>query len=126
MPATCVACSELTGSYGVDAYFHVSPAGANARATITFGVVYDVFPFGKPAGYVKPVGSKYGCVWSRPSSMIPIRMPCPAVARDAPQSEGAPMSCGPSLSKLWYVTEGQTVAPGIADSRDRSARGSTT
>ena len=52
MPATCVAWSEYCGSNGVVPYFHVSFAGAKARATITFGVVYPVFPFGKPAGYV--------------------------------------------------------------------------
>ena len=50
MPATCVACWELTGSNGVLAYFQVSPGGVNARATMTFGVVNRVFPLGKPAG----------------------------------------------------------------------------
>ncbi len=50
MPATFVAWSEYSGSNGVFAYFHVGSAGANARATITFGVVYAVLPFGKPAG----------------------------------------------------------------------------
>jgi len=40
----------LIESNGVLASFQVSPAGANARATITFGVVKLVFPFGKPAG----------------------------------------------------------------------------
>jgi hypothetical protein len=28
----------------------------NARATMTFGVVNAVFPFGNPAGYEKPDG----------------------------------------------------------------------
>ena len=77
MPATFVACSEFFGSNGVFAYFHTGVAGANARATITLGVVYAVFPFGKPAGYVKPAGSKKVWVWSRPSSMIPIFIPLP-------------------------------------------------
>ena len=40
------------------------------RCTITFGVVYFVWPFGKPAGYWKPLGLKYGFVASSPSSMI--------------------------------------------------------
>ena len=55
-----VACSDAgdvrrvvgleAGSNGVLAYFHCGSAGANARAAMTFGVVYAVFPFGKPAG----------------------------------------------------------------------------
>ena len=86
MPATFVAWSESTGSKGVFAYFHVGSAGANARATITFGVVYAVFPFGKPGGYVKFAGLKKMCVWSIPSSMIPIFIPWPAVASVGPQT----------------------------------------
>ena len=39
MPATCVACPDSTGSNGLPAYFQVVPAGAKARATITFAVV---------------------------------------------------------------------------------------
>src|SRR3954454_17549113 len=81
MPETCVAWSEFTGSNGVRAYLYVFAAGANARATITFGVVYAVLPFGNPAGYEKPVGVKKACVWSRPSSITPILMPWPDVAR---------------------------------------------
>src|SRR5437868_9004765 len=123
MPATCVAWSEFSGSNGVPAYFHVSPGGVNARATITFGVVYDVSPFGKPAGYARPPGSKYVCVWSTPSSMIPIFIPSPAVASDAPHTAGAWINCGPELRRLWYVTDGQTVAPGMRPRRARSPRG---
>src|SRR5579872_4050542 len=126
MPATCVAWSELTGSNGMRAYFQVSPAGVNARATITFGVVYAVFPFGKPGGYDRPDGSKNGCCWSTPSSMTPILIPWPAVARFEPQTLGAPISCGPVLRRLWYVTDGQTVAPGMEERRARSALGTTT
>ncbi len=43
-------------------------------------VVYAVWPFGKPSGIVYPVGSKNGCRWSTPSSMIPILIPAPAFA----------------------------------------------
>ena len=39
IPATCVACSDWIGSKGLRAYFHVAPAGAKARATITLAVV---------------------------------------------------------------------------------------
>jgi hypothetical protein len=56
-------------------FFQCTPGAGKARATITFGVVYAVFPFGKPAGYEKPAGSKYGWAWSIPSSMIPIFRP---------------------------------------------------
>ena len=75
MPATCVPCSLNSGSNGRSAYFHCGEGGANARATITFDVVNATLPFGKPAGIVKPTGEKNGCVWSTPSSMIPIFMP---------------------------------------------------
>ena len=46
IPATFVACSEFVGSNGVLAYFQWFDAGENAFATITFGVVNAVFPFG--------------------------------------------------------------------------------
>src|SRR3979411_1455740 len=80
IPATFVACSELVGSKGVFAYFQWFDAGENVFARIPFGVVCAVCPFGKPAGYAKLVGSKKRWVWSRPSSMIPIFIPLPAVA----------------------------------------------
>ena len=54
--------------------------------------------------------------------MIPIFMPSPAVASVGPQTVGAPISCGVRLSSAWYVTLGQTVAPGIAAQR-RELRG---
>jgi hypothetical protein len=76
-------------------YFQVDVAGVKAFATITFGVVYAVLPRGKPAGYVKPVGSKYGCDWSSPSSMMAIFSPPPLVASVGPQTAGAPITCGP-------------------------------
>ncbi len=50
MPATCVPCSDSSGSNGDRACRHVVVAGAKARAAITFGVVKLVWPFGKPAG----------------------------------------------------------------------------
>jgi hypothetical protein len=126
MPATFVAWSESIGSNGVFAYFHAGCAGANARATITFGVVYAVFPFGKPGGYAKLAPLKKTCDWSRPSSMIPILMPWPAVASVDPQMVGAPMSFGVRSRSAWYVTLGQTVAPGIASRRPSSEAGTTT
>ena len=46
IPATCVPCEESSGSKGFDACFHVGRAGGKARATITFAVVYAVWPFG--------------------------------------------------------------------------------
>src|SRR5580765_8006441 len=94
IPATCVPCSDRCGSKGTCAYFQFAPGGGNTRATITFAVVYAVFPFGKPAGMVKPAGEKNGCAWSTPSSMIPILIPWPAVARVGPQTCGAPITCG--------------------------------
>src|SRR5437899_3642216 len=95
MPATCVAWNDSVGSNGVFAYFQVGDGGANVRCTITFGVVCCVWPFGKPAGYWKPFGSKYGFVASRPSSITAIFMPLPADANVAPQSLSAPICSGP-------------------------------
>src|SRR5579871_3199498 len=98
MPATWVACHELSGSNGAFAYLFVAPAGAKARCTITFGVVYFVCPFGKPGGYFRPLGAKYGCVASSPSSMMAILTPCPEFWRDPPQSLSAPICCGLPLT----------------------------
>src|SRR6186713_1680830 len=75
IPATCVPCSLNSGSNGRLAYFQVGDGGAKARATITFAVVKLASPFGYPGGIVKPAGEKNGCVWSTPSSMIPIFTP---------------------------------------------------
>ena len=80
-------------SNGLDAFFHFGRAGANARATMTFAVVYAVWPFGYPAGMVYPAGEKNGCRWSMPSSMIAIFIPWPAFSSPGPQSVGAPI-CG--------------------------------
>src|SRR5439155_56925 len=66
IPATWSPWSDSTGSYGSFAYFQVVLAGANTRATITFGLVECVAPFGKPGGYEKPVGVKKGCARSIP------------------------------------------------------------
>src|SRR5919199_5564932 len=94
MPPTCVPCSDSRGSNGRFAFSYVVFGGGNARATITFGVVKRVSPFGNPAGYEYPAGLKKGCDWSTPSSTIAIFVPCPAVASDGPQSCGAPISAG--------------------------------
>jgi hypothetical protein len=68
--------------------------GANARATMTFGVANARCPFGYPRGYENPAGEKKGWVGSIPWSRIPIFIPVPAVARSAPQRSGAWMICG--------------------------------
>jgi hypothetical protein len=101
MPATWVACSDSWGSNGRAAYFHFAPGGGNARATITFAVVKRVLPFGNPRGAVYPDGLKNRCAWSTPSSMIPILIPWPAVARPGPQSAGALIISGVSSRLAW-------------------------
>jgi hypothetical protein len=53
------------------------PGPGKARATITFGVVYFVWPLGNPAGYEKPAGLKKGLCASMPSSTTPILIPSP-------------------------------------------------
>ena len=87
-------CSEFSESKGFAALRHVGLAGANARATTTFGVVKAVCPFGKPCGYENPAGLKKGCVWSTPSSMIPILIPFPPRDGSEPHSAGASICAG--------------------------------
>jgi hypothetical protein len=91
----------LIRSKGVFAYFHFGLRGANARATITFALVYAFCPFGKPRGMRYPLARKYGWVLSRPSSMIPIFTPFPAEFRVGPQSAGAPMKAGVDERSVW-------------------------
>ena len=50
IPATCVPWKECSVSNGFEAFFQAGRGGGNARATITFAVVYAVCPFGKPGG----------------------------------------------------------------------------
>ena len=58
--------------------------------------------------------------------MIPIFIPLPAVESVGPQTVGAPISFGVRSSCSWYVTLGQTVAPGIELSGASCERGTTT
>ena len=84
------------------AYFQWFVAGENAFATITFGVVYAVFPFGKPAGYAKLDGSKKTCALVEPVVDDPdLHARCPAVASVGPQTVGAPISFGVRSSSSW-------------------------
>ncbi len=53
------------------------PGPGKARATITLRVVQMRPPFGKPGGYEKPAGLKYGFDMSTPSSTTPILIPWP-------------------------------------------------
>ncbi len=66
--------------------------------------MYALFPFGNPAGMVKPLGSKKGCVWSIPSSMIPILIPFPAVAKLGPQRAEAPIRSTSGPAAAAWVT----------------------
>ena len=65
----------------------------NTFATITFGVVHFVAPFGKPDGYAKPAGLKNRLDWSMPSSTTAILIPVPS-APDAARSASAPITEG--------------------------------
>ena len=49
MPATCVPCSEPSGSKAVRMRA-LPPGGANARATMILPFVPERMPFGKPGG----------------------------------------------------------------------------
>jgi hypothetical protein len=83
-----------------------APGGGNARATMTFAVVYAFCPLGNPAGMLKPLGLKKAWWKSTPLSMIPILIPCPAVARPGPQRFGAPICCGLLSSAGPYCADG--------------------
>ena len=73
------------------------PGPGYERATITFGVVYFVWPRGKPAGYVKPFGSRNALVWSIPSSTTPILTPSPRAPVEF-ENAGTPIIDGLSSS----------------------------
>jgi hypothetical protein len=92
MPATCVPC----GSVGSNAFFPAaSVTGAGKlRATMTFGVVFDPSPFGKPDGYAYPSGLRNGLFLSTPVSTTPILTPSPR-APVAVWSASAWMTDGP-------------------------------
>src|SRR5207237_9302287 len=80
IPDTCVPWNDEAGS---TASRPGSPAFGPGKtfATITFGVVHFVPPFGKPAGYEKPAGLKNALFWSTPSSTTPILTPVPSAPR---------------------------------------------
>ena len=93
MPATCVPWKDAFGSSAIRPSFP-APGPGNERATITFGVVHFRPPFGNPAGYEKPAGSKKALAMSTPSSTTPIFTPSPRAP--APfQSASAWISSGP-------------------------------
>ena len=89
IPATCVPWNEACAVERRARPGRPEPGPGKTRATITFGVVHFVPPFGKPAGYVKPAGLKNGFVWSMPSSTTPILMPSPLRAGRRRERVGA-------------------------------------
>ncbi len=104
MPATCVPWNDELGS---TARRPAAPERGPGKtfATITFGVVHFGEPFGKPAGYEKPVGSKNGFDWSMPSSTTPILMPVPS-APVVRWRTSAPITDGEWSVASVYVTLG--------------------
>ncbi len=127
MPATCVPCPDWAGSKGRRAYFHVVPAGAKARATITFAVVYAACPLGYPAGIAYPAGEKYGWRWSTPSSMIAIFKPSPRLGRPVCQVAAARAICDVVVEATAYDAPASTaLTPGSALRRGMASAGTTT
>src|SRR5690348_16398064 len=104
MPATCVPWNDESGSTarrpGAPAF-----GPGNTFATITFGVVHCVAPFGKPAGYVNPAGLKNGFDWSMPSSTTAILIPVPS-ADVVRRRTSAPMIDGERSRASVYATLG--------------------
>ena len=84
------------GSVGSNAWLlSLSRTGpGNTRATITFGVVCCLSPFGKPAGYANPAGARNGLDESTPVSTTPIFMPWP-LSPVAAWKSGAWITDGP-------------------------------
>ena len=75
MPDTCVPCGS-DGSKASRPALSVTGPG-KFRATITFGVVFVVSPFGNPGGYEKPSALRNGFFQSTPVSTTPILTPSP-------------------------------------------------
>src|SRR5207245_9779978 len=75
MPDTCVPCGSVASNAFVLFLSRTGPG--KTLATITFGVVSFVSPFGKPAGYVKPAGLRNGLDESTPVSTTAILIPWP-------------------------------------------------
>ena len=88
IPATCVPWNDSFGSSG-SLPARPLPGPGKARATITFGVVHFVPPFGKPGGYARPAGSRNRLSWSRPSSTMAIFTPAPPAPARAAETIGA-------------------------------------
>ena len=103
MPETCVPCGSV-GSNADRPALSVTRAG-KLRATITFGVVFVVSPFGNPGGYEKPFGLRNGLRQSTPVSTTPILTPAP-VSPVADSSASAWMTVGPRSIVAVYVTLG--------------------
>ena len=97
-PATNVPWNESSRSSG--ALF--APRPAKPRATITFGVVEPLVPFGNPGGYEKPVGSRNGCSWSTPSSTMATFTPVAARSRRCPELRRAEYGWASVQSSTWY------------------------
>ncbi len=92
-PATNVPWNDCDSSSGcLDS--EVETSGKKALATITFGVVKPGVPLGKPAGKLRPPGSRNGCLGSMPSSTMPTLTPLPPTPVAA-RSAGAPITEGP-------------------------------
>ncbi len=88
-PATNVPWNDCDSSSGcLDS--EVETSGKKALATITFGVVKPGVPLGKPAGKLRPPGSRNGCFGSMPSSTTPTLTPwppMPVAARSAGRAD---------------------------------------
>src|SRR5687768_9084652 len=96
-PATWVPWNELSRSSGV----LLAPGPAKPRAAITLGVVEPEVPFGNPAGYENPVGSRNSCSWSTPSSTTATLTPSPRAPVN-PENAIVPSTDGPRLRLSVY------------------------
>ena len=89
----------------------VAPGGGNARATITFAVVYARLALREAGGHrVAGRVEERGAVWSTPSSMIPILIPAPAFGRSAAGSSRARIVTASGPASARYVDRREHLA----------------
>ena len=91
IPATCVPWGSVASKALLLFLSRTGPG--KTRATITLLVVSFASPRGKPAGAVKPLGSRNGLDGSTPVSTTPIFIPCP-------------LSLAAACSSVAWITDG--------------------
>ena len=94
IPATCMPWKECTGSKGLPAWGQPALRGANARATITLGLVYATIAFREPRRHGEPGGVEERMPLIDPVVDDRDLHPLSRVLERGPHRAGAPMRAG--------------------------------